>query len=624
MSRQSQNSKTKNSEDAGGGQLHQVVAQFLAAVDSGCRPNREKIIEGYPELADDLRSFFRDHDRAAAEGENDTSSAPRSTPLHGTDPSLPPDDNGPESPTLMPQAPATTPSRRSNGGADASTLPRSSSTDGTAQIEPPGPCFGDYELLEEIARGGMGVVYRARQTSLNRVVALKMILAGEFASEQDVLRFQAEAQAAANLDHPGIVPIYEVGQHGGQHFFSMSFVEGHSLADAIAQGQILPDIAARIVRAVAVAVQYAHERGVIHRDLKPANVLIDSHNVPRVTDFGLAKRVGTDSNLTATGAIIGTPGYMAPEQASGAKDVGPPADIYSLGAILYALLTGEPPFRAGTDLDTILQVLEDEPVSPRRLNRAVDRNLETICLKCLEKDPRRRYDSAQDLAEDLHRYLEGEPIVARPVGIGGRLLRSARRNPALAATLIALSLFYANHLFAYAVLQASGETREFHYFVTGLAFVWAAAATLFQYLVRRPHCGAAAIYGWAGMDVLLFTCLLMVADGPNSTILFAYLILVAGAALRFRVALVWFVTLLCMAAYLALVADAFWHRPHLMPPTKGMLPFLLGIMTMGLIGHFLLGRLRKLGPTHVTAETQHTTETQRVIPVPSQHDNPGE
>jgi serine/threonine-protein kinase len=455
-------------------------------------------------------------------------------------------------------------------------------------------CFGDYELLEEIARGGMGVVYKARQRSLNRTVALKMILAGQLASEEDVRRFQTEAEAAAQLDHPGIVPIHEVGQHEGQHYFSMGYVEGDSLAHRIARQPLPPTEAVRLVKAVAEAVQYAHDRGVIHRDLKPANVLIDRQDEPRVTDFGLAKKVGVASDLTATGAILGTPGYMAPEQASGAKEIGPAADVYSLGAILFALVTGKPPFRAGTDLDTILQVIEQEPTSPRRVNRAVDRNVETMCLKCLEKDPRRRYNSAQELADDLQRYLEGEPIVARPVTFPGRLYRWARRYPALAATLVALLLFYTNQLLTYSLLQAPGQTREFHYFVTGLVCVWGLAAASFQYLALRSGAGALVIYGWAGMDVLLFTCLLAGADGPKSAILFGYLLLVAGAALRERIGLIWFVTATCMAAYLFLVADAYWHRPQLAPPPKALLPFLLGLMTMGLIGHFLLGRLRKL------------------------------
>jgi predicted Ser/Thr protein kinase len=292
--------------------------------------------------------------------------------------------------------------------------------------------IGDYEVLSEIARGGMGVVYRARQISLNRPVALKMILAGQLASEADVRRFYLEAEAAANLDHPGIVPIYEIGEHEGQHFFSMGFVEGSSLSAKVANGPLPPREAAEFVRQVAESVQYAHEKGVIHRDLKPANVLLDSQSQPKVTDFDLAKKLEGDSGLTHTGQVMGTPSYMPPEQAEG-KNVGPLADVYALGAILYCLLTGRPPFQAATPMDTLLQVVGQEPVPVRQLNATVPRDLETIALKCLEKDPGRRYASAAAFAEDLRRYLAGEPITARPVGPAERAWRWGRRHPAVAA-----------------------------------------------------------------------------------------------------------------------------------------------------------------------------------------------
>lgn len=313
-------------------------------------------------------------------------------------------------------------------------------------------CFGDYELLKEIARGGMGVVYKARQTSLNRVVALKMILAGQLASEEDVRRFRTEAEAAANLEHPGIVPVYEVGEHNGQHYFSMGYVEGESLADRIARGPVEPQTAAELVRRIAAAIGYAHGQGVVHRDLKPANVLLArgpkkqaSRIAPKITDFGLAKQTQGDSGLTGTGQILGTPSYMPPEQAAGdTKAVGPLSDVYSLGAILYCLLTGRPPFQSANVMDTLMQVLEQDPVPPRDLNNDVPRDLETICLKCLEKDPDRRYQTAEEFANDLDRYLKHEPITARPVSRVERIWRWSQRRPASAAWagLFALTLVF--------------------------------------------------------------------------------------------------------------------------------------------------------------------------------------
>ncbi len=296
--------------------------------------------------------------------------------------------------------------------------------------------FGDYELLQEIARGGMGVVFKARHTKLQRIVALKMILSGQLADEKEVQRFYAEAEAAANLDHPGIVPIYEVGEHAGQHFFSMGFVEGASLQARLIDGPLPPAEAAEITAQIAEAVHHAHQHGVIHRDLKPSNVLLDVAGHPRVTDFGLAKQVEGDSDLTATGQILGTPSYMPPEQAAGKLErINEKSDVYSLGGVFYALLTGRPPFQAGNAVDTLMQVMDTEPVSPSQLNAAIPIDLETICLKCLQKEPERRYASAEEVSADLKRYLGGEPILARPVGRLEKTWKWCRRNAAVASLL---------------------------------------------------------------------------------------------------------------------------------------------------------------------------------------------
>jgi WD40 repeat protein/predicted Ser/Thr protein kinase len=296
--------------------------------------------------------------------------------------------------------------------------------------------FGDYVLLDEIARGGMGIVFRARQVSLDRIVAVKMILFGSQASAEQVRRFRIEASAAGSLQHPNIVAVHEVGLHQGQNFMVMDYVDGPNLARLVQDHPLPAKKAASYLKAIAEAVQFAHERGILHRDLKPSNVLIGSGDRPRVTDFGLAKRFDTESSLTLSGHVIGSPNYLPPEQAGGGRNkVGRASDVYSLGAILYHLLTARPPFRAETLAETLQQVQQTEPLSPRLLNASVPRDLETICLKCLEKEPAKRYATAQALAEELGCFLNNEPIHARPVTRAERAWRWCRRKPALAGSM---------------------------------------------------------------------------------------------------------------------------------------------------------------------------------------------
>src|SRR5262249_28964580 len=290
--------------------------------------------------------------------------------------------------------------------------------------------LGDYELLEEIGRGGQGVVFRARQKSLNRIVALKVIRLGQWASKVHLKRFRLEAEAAARLEHPGIVPIHEVGERDGSCYFSMKFVEGGQLDEVVRRTPMSIRQAAELIARVARTVHYAHEHGILHRDIKPGNILLDAKSEPHLTDFGLARLVESESSVTQTLDVLGTPSYMAPEQAVGNNAaVGSATDVYGLGAVLYQLLTGQPPFAGGTTYETIKLLENTEPRPPRLLNPKIDRDLSTICLKCLEKDPKRRYLSALALAEDLERWSKHEPIQARHTGALARSKKWVRRNP---------------------------------------------------------------------------------------------------------------------------------------------------------------------------------------------------
>src|SRR5881392_273095 len=303
--------------------------------------------------------------------------------------------------------------------------------------------LGDYELLEEVGRGGQGVVFRARQKSLNRTVALKVISLGQWASKPHLKRFRREAEAAASLDHPGIVPIYEVGERDGSCYFSMKFVEGGQLDEVVRRAPLSIRQAAELIAKVARTVHYAHEHGILHRDIKPGNILLDKNGEPHLTDFGLARLLDAQSSVTRTIDVLGTPSYMAPEQAAGeTTKLSKGTDVYGLGAVLYQLLTGQPPFAGGTTYETIRLLQDTEPRQPRQLNPKVDRDLSTICLKCLDKDPQRRYSSALALAEDLEHWLKHEPIRAKPSGFFTHARKWVRRNPSttvLVTLLLALA-----------------------------------------------------------------------------------------------------------------------------------------------------------------------------------------
>ena len=421
--------------------------------------------------------------------------------------------------------------------------------------------FGKYELLEEVGRGGMGVVFRARQRDLNRIVALKMILSNRLAGGDDVKRFYREARAAGSLRHPQIVGIHEVGEVHGQHYFAMDFIPGASLAGLVHSQRLDTEQAARCLSGVARAVQYLHDHGIVHRDLKPSNILLDSAGTAYVTDFGLAKVFGDQEDRTQTGVILGTPGYMSPEQASGRiSQITARSDVYSLGAILYELLTGRPPFREDNPLNTILQVLESEPTLPRKLNARVPPELERICLKCLEKDPGRRYASANALADDLDHYLLREPIEAKPAGLVDRFNRWVRRETGLAARLaimaVATAIVEVWHLW-------SDRPLMFHIEIKLTFAVWAVLAFVFQWLLRREKTAEFARLAWAVTDPLLLMIVLMLADdiGP---ILVGYPVLVTASGLWLSGRLVLVSTVGCIVSYavLLLVRHDPTNQPH--------------------------------------------------------------
>lgn len=421
--------------------------------------------------------------------------------------------------------------------------------------------FGAYELLEEIGRGGMGVVYKARQEGLDRIVAIKMILASHLASPEHVRRFQIEAKAAAGLRHPHIVHIHEVGQFHGQHYFAMEYVEGASLAQRIAQGPIELENALRLLEKVARAVGHLHRHGVVHRDLKPSNILLDEEGLPYVTDFGLAKVFLPGSEMTTTGVIAGTPSYMAPEQAAGrSREVGPACDTYSLGAILYELLTGRPPFREANPLDTLVQVLDVEPTPPRRLNPRIPRAVELICMKCLAKSPEGRYPSADAVADDLARFLKGEEIAARPPNVAQRIWSWTRREPALALRLAALAVFYVVDLVNY---LGGMLDSQFHRNISVLVLVWAACSVGCQQLLKRQQWSIPARFLWGTLDSGILLAILLVADGVASPLILGYPLLIVGSGLWFRVRFVWFMTGLSLLSYGVLMADFYWRRTDL-------------------------------------------------------------
>ena len=456
--------------------------------------------------------------------------------------------------------------------------------------------FGPYELIREIGRGGMGVVYEARQKGLDRSVAVKMILAGRLASPEIVRRFQTEAKAAARLRHSNIVHIHEVGRIDGQDFFAMEYIDGDSLEKLVASGPVDSRLAVRLMAAVARAVEHLHRQGVLHRDLKPSNILLDAEGQPLVTDFGLAKVFSSDSEATATGVIAGTPSYMAPEQASGRRAaVGSASDVYSLGAILYELLTGSPPFRAETALDTLMEVLSGDPPAPRSLNPRIPRGLELICLKCLAKEPTARYGSAGALADDLDRFARGEVLEVRPPTLAQQFWSWTRRQPALASRLGGLGIFYCVELVNY---QIGVVDSDFHKAISLVVVLWAAVSVVCQQLLENRRWSFPARYAWGTLDSLALLSILFIGDGAASPLVIGYPLIIVGSALWFRVRFVWFITLLSLLSYGLLIVDLYYFRPDLQKlvymGSGRHVVFAIGLLLIGAMVSYLVQRLRIL------------------------------
>ena len=457
--------------------------------------------------------------------------------------------------------------------------------------------FGPYELIREIGRGGMGVVYEARQKGLDRSVAVKMILASHLASPELVRRFQAEAKAAARLRHSHIVHIHEVGQFHGQDFFAMEYIAGRNLSEYMAAGPIDTSEAIRLVATVARAVDHLHQQGIVHRDLKPSNILLDSDGQPYVTDFGLAKVFVAGSEMTSTGTIVGTPSYMAPEQASGRRaTVGPMTDVYSLGAILYELLTGMPPFRAETPLDTLMEILSGDPEMPRKINPHIPRGLELVCLKCLAKEPQDRYSTAAELADDLDRFASGEPLRVRPPTLLQRFWGWTRRQPALALRLGALGLFYlietANYYYVGSV------DASFHRGVSLVVALWLIASVICQQMFGSRRWSIPACFVWGTIDSLALFAVLRLGYGAASALVVGYPLIIVGSGLWFRMRYVWYITLLSLLSYGILVVDFYYWRPEL---HQGMYAgfdrhviFALSMVVIGAVVAYLVQRVRTL------------------------------
>lgn len=501
--------------------LERAITAYLQEAEIGV-VDREMFVGRYPAIVEELREFIENHERLLQ----------LTTPL------------------------------REMASAVAKATPRDDETlayvpwrDAAQRLI--GTQLGEYEILAELGRGGMGVVYQARHLRLNRWVALKMVLTGRFAGAQDIERFYAEAKSAATLDHSGIVPIYETGELQGYPFISMGYVEGRNLSEQLKREKLHSQVAARWIRKIALAVAYAHERGVIHRDLKPANILlaIPANSEadqelwePRIADFGLAKRIGGEGQLTNSGQVLGTPSYMSPEQAAGDhRNTGAGTDVYGLGTILYSMLTGRAPFVADHPVEVILQVLEQEPESPRTIQADVPPELEAICLKCLEKKVEDRYQSAAEFVEDVDRFLRQEPPEAHSLTPWQRFRRWMRREPVFSWHMLVLGIIF---LLIQAIYLTHAQSEwSYHWPLCGILAGWFSGSVLFRSLPARQRTHEWFPYVWIATDIFFLTWLLTQLVSPLGPLLSGYLLLICVAGLFFQTRLIAFTTAVSLLGY---------------------------------------------------------------------------
>ncbi|MDA1230224.1 MAG: serine/threonine-protein kinase [Planctomycetota bacterium] len=454
------------------------------------------------------------------------------------------------------------------------------------------PVIANYEILEEIDRGGMGIVYKARQFRPDRLVAINMMRMGAFSSALDVERFLHEANAASQLAHAAVVPVYEVGEIDGEPFIVMKFIDGETLEKLLQRNALTTAEAIEKLRVIAHAIADAHEHGIIHRDLKPSNILIDQNTgLPWGMDFGLAKTLLMDSNLTSVGDIMGTPGYMAPEQATGqASTASPAADVYGLGAILYRILAGRPPIEAadGDFARTVQRIREHDIISPRERDRRIPRDLNALCVKSLETDPANRYQHAGEFAADLHRCLEGESIQVRPSNILRRVHRWARHRPGLAVTICMLMAFSTYHVIANlaGLLPGDENFKRSVNIVVPLAILNAA---VWQWWLQKSDGAAWMLYAWATGEVLLLSAVVFAGAGARSGLVPAMFVLVAASSLRFRRLLILYVTILTMLSYVFLWIHTVVSRQQAVGVLTGI-PVLLAFALIGLVQYIALNR----------------------------------